>query len=35
MLINMNQMLTVAKKNHFAVGAYNVSNAELLKASVE
>lgn len=35
MLINMNQMLTIAKKNHFAVGAYNVSNAELLKASVE
>lgn len=35
MLVNMNQLLPVAKKNHFAVGAYNVSNAELLKASLE
>ncbi|MFT8394044.1 MAG: ketose-bisphosphate aldolase [Liquorilactobacillus ghanensis] len=35
MLVNMNQLLPIAKKNHFAVGAYNVSNAELLKASVE
>ncbi|MDN2453719.1 ketose-bisphosphate aldolase [Lactobacillus sp. UCMA15818] len=35
MLLNMNQMLAVAKKNHFAVGAYNVSNAELLKSAVE
>lgn len=35
MLLNMNQMLSVAKKNHFAVGAYNVSNAELLKSAVE
>ncbi|GAC45691.1 fructose-bisphosphate aldolase, class II [Pediococcus acidilactici NGRI 0510Q] len=35
MLINMNQLLSVAKKNNFAVGAYNVSNAELLKSAVE
>ncbi|MDF7638340.1 ketose-bisphosphate aldolase [Lactobacillus sp. ESL0791] len=35
MLINMNQLLPIAKKNHFAVGAYNVSNSELLKAAVE
>ena len=35
MLLNMNQMLSIAKKNHFAVGAYNVSNSELLKAAVE
>lgn len=35
MLLNMNQMLSVAKKNHFAVGAYNVSNSELLKSAVE
>ncbi|MDD9147475.1 ketose-bisphosphate aldolase [Sporolactobacillus sp. CQH2019] len=35
MLVNMNQLLLVAKKNHFAVGAYNVSNSELLKASLE
>lgn len=35
MLVNMNQLLSVAKKNHFAVGAYNVSNSELLKAAVE
>lgn len=35
MLVNMNQMLSLTRKNHFAVGAYNVSNSELLKASVE
>jgi fructose-bisphosphate aldolase class II len=35
MLINMNQMLKIAQKNHFAVGAYNVSNAELLRSAVE
>lgn len=35
MLMNMSQLLRVAQKNHFAVGAYNVSNAELLKSAVE
>lgn len=35
MLLNMNQLLAVAQKNHFAVGAYNVSNAELLRSAVE
>lgn len=35
MLVNMNKLLSVAKENHFAVGAYNVSNAELLKSAVE
>ncbi len=35
MLLNMNQMLDVAKKNHFAVGAYNVSESNLFRTVVE
>lgn len=35
MLINMTQMLEVAKKNHFAVGAYNVSESNLVRCVVE
>lgn len=35
MLINMTQMLEIAKKNNFAVGAYNISNAELVRAAIE
>lgn len=35
MLLNMNQMLEVAKKNHFAVGAYNVSESNLFRTVVE
>ncbi|RKD73359.1 fructose-bisphosphate aldolase class II [Sinobaca qinghaiensis] len=35
MLINMKEMLSVAYKNKFAVGSYNVSNNELLRAIIE
>lgn len=35
MLLNMNQMLGVAKENHFAVGAYNVSDSNLFRTVVE
>ncbi|KKF45297.1 ketose-bisphosphate aldolase [Streptococcus uberis] len=35
MLLNMNQMLSIAKKNKFAVGAYNISNLELVRIVVE
>ena len=35
MLINMSQMLEVAKANHFAVGAYNVSESNLFRTVVE
>ncbi|GAA5415766.1 fructose-bisphosphate aldolase [Paraliobacillus ryukyuensis] len=35
MLLTMNQMLSVAHKNKFAVGSYNVSNNELLRAIIE
>jgi len=35
MLINMNQMLSVAKEKHFAVGAYNVSESNLFRTVVE
>ncbi|MCC7667235.1 ketose-bisphosphate aldolase [Liquorilactobacillus satsumensis] len=35
MLLNMKQMLKTAQENHFAVGAYNVSNAELLRSAIE
>lgn len=34
-LVNMTQMLEVAKKNKFAVGAYNVSNMELFRMAIE
>ena len=34
-LVNMNQLLEVARKNNFAVGAYNVSNLELMRTSIE
>lgn len=35
MLLNMNQMLEVAQANHFAVGAYNVSESNLFRTVVE
>lgn len=35
MLLNMTEMLEVAKKNHFAVGAYNVSESNLFRTVVE
>lgn len=35
MLLNMNQMLEIAKRNHFAVGAYNVSESNLFRTVVE
>ncbi|KXB61474.1 ketose-bisphosphate aldolase [Olsenella sp. DNF00959] len=35
MLLNMSQMLEVAKQNHFAVGAYNVSESNLFRTVVE
>ena len=34
-LVNMNQLLEVARKNNFAIGAYNVSNLELMRTSIE
>lgn len=35
MLINMEQMLAIAKENKFAVGAYNISNLELARIVIE
>ena len=35
MLLNMTQLLEVAKKNHFAVGAFNVSDSNLFRTVVE
>lgn len=35
MLITMSEMLKVAKENSFAVGAYNISDANIFKAVVE
>ncbi|ERJ75972.1 ketose-bisphosphate aldolase [Streptococcus sobrinus W1703] len=35
MLINMEQMLVIAKENKFAVGAYNISNLELARIVIE
>lgn len=35
MLITMSEMLKVAKENQFAVGAYNISDANIFKAVVE
>ena len=35
MLINMSQMLSVAKEKHFAVGAFNVSESNLFRTVVE
>ncbi len=35
MLLNMSQLLEVARKNKFAVGAYNISNLELVRIVVE
>lgn len=35
MLINMKQMLEIAKKQGFAVGAYNISDNELFQTVVE
>lgn len=35
MLVNMEQMLSIAKENNFAVGAYNVSNLELMRIAIE
>lgn len=34
-LVNMNQLMEVARKNNFAVGAYNVSNLELMRIAIE
>lgn len=35
MLLNMNQLLEVAKENHFAVGAFNVADSNFLRVVVE
>ena len=35
MLMNMNELLKVAKENHFAVGAFNVCDSVLLKTVIE
>lgn len=35
MLLNMSQLLKVAKANKFAVGAYNISNLELARIVIE
>lgn len=35
MLITMSEMLKIAKENNFAVGAYNISDANIFKAVVE
>jgi fructose-bisphosphate aldolase class II len=35
MLINMKELLTVAKENQFAVGAFNVADSSFLRAVVE
>ncbi|HFI0292203.1 TPA: ketose-bisphosphate aldolase [Streptococcus suis] len=35
MLLNMTQLLKIAKENKFAVGAYNISNLELVRTVVE
>lgn len=35
MLLNMNQMLDLAKRHHFAVGAYNISESNLMRTVVE
>ncbi|MGL4863194.1 MAG: ketose-bisphosphate aldolase [Cetobacterium sp.] len=35
MLVNMKDLLNVAQQNNFAVGAYNIGSAELLKVALE
>lgn len=35
MLVNMKELLEIAQKNKFAVGAYNIGSAELLKVALE
>lgn len=35
MLLNMKEILEVAQKNNFAVGAYNIGNGEILKLVIE
>ncbi|OFR22719.1 hypothetical protein HMPREF2898_04225 [Atopobium sp. HMSC064B08] len=35
MLINMSQMLEVAKEHHFAVGAFNISESNLVRTVIE
>lgn len=35
MLINMKEMLAVANKNHFAVGAFNATESSLFRSVVE
>ncbi len=35
MLINMKQMLEVAKENKFAVGAFNVADSNFLRVVIE
>ena len=35
MLINMKEMLAIANKNHFAVGAFNATESSLFRSVVE
>ena len=35
MLVNMNQMLAMAKEKHFAVGAFNISESNLVRTVIE
>ena len=35
MLVNMSQMLDVAKRHHFAVGAFNISESNLVRTVIE
>lgn len=35
MLVNMNQMLEIAKEKHFAVGAFNISESNLVRTVIE
>ena len=35
MLVTMKEMLTDAKKNHYAIPAFDISNYEMMKAVLE
>ena len=35
MLLNLKEILSVAKENHFAIGAFNTSDLALVRAVVE
>ncbi len=35
MLMNMKELLTVAYKNNFAVGSFNVANSEFVRVVVD